>query len=56
MHHATKLPTVTLPSDIVAYDPERDYGAIDSEEDEESDEDEEWGDEDENEDEEYDDE
>jgi hypothetical protein len=34
MRHATKLPTLTLPSDIVAYDPEYGQGIDDSEEDE----------------------
>jgi hypothetical protein len=45
MHHATKLPTRTMPSDIVAYDPEYDIDQDDAEEDEdfeEDDQDSEW--------------
>lgn len=50
MHHATKLPTLTLPSDIVAYDPEYDIDQDDP--DDEDFEENEWDDE-QDEDEEY---
>ena len=44
MHHATKLPIVTLPSDIVAYDPGPNFHENDFEDDEEFEEndDDEW--------------
>jgi hypothetical protein len=49
MHHATKLPTLTLSSDIVSYDPELDLDESDtddSEDFEEADEDHGWEDDD----------
>jgi hypothetical protein len=49
MHHATKLPTRMLPSDIVTYDPEYDTDGYDDDEDDEDFDDDEWEDGDEDE-------
>jgi hypothetical protein len=52
MHYATKLPTLTLPSDIVAYDPEYDIDQ-DGSDDEDFEEDDEWDDDEQDAEEEY---